>query len=691
MGVLGQMFPLTFSACALAVGFSAPGVLFGVGIDEGSPGETVVSPSGEHVAFVLSAKVEDVLYVDGREVAREEALDQVSVLDSGQAVFWHKKGDEQWVRLWDGTSVGPFADVGIPDVEVLASLGEPVPQEWGYRGGTRVAFAARDGTGEWVALLRFPGVPEIQEKRPLPVMRAIRTSPDPTVEDARPLRYRLIRGLVPIFVGVRKKGGDECLFVGREEAGCGERIEMLAWSSKSGRTAHAVRTRQGLVVNTGLSRLGPTGKVDWISFSPDGSRLAMVIREGGSDVLVVDDVKVEAADAIEPAVWTRDGRLAYVVHDAKGAHLRVGDATVFEKDVISSVLVSPSGEVLAVGQDSSGLYLHPFGPLEGVESLWAEGFLSNGFFFGAARLKGGRQGLVLGGKVHGSWNSLSRLLPAPDGHALAAVGSSVEGDVVLLDGEEWKSPGGRIDRLDWCRGSSPVAVASGPDQACVIVEQGEFCCGAPTSHESRITNHEPRITSHESPATGPVGLVAAACSDDSPLMVCMQSGEYVLLRSGKRLLEAFDEVPLQLVYQDSANGRLDFAARRGAEWFIVTNGAEQSAAGKVAFVYPAPDGPWFRVEGKKGVRWWTPDGPGAFYAGVSLPVFVAGKGLYRARKDGREGWVRGGKELFWADRLVSSPIERNGKVLFWAVESGKLALYELPAEANGPANETGVP
>lgn len=536
-------------------------------------------------------------------------------------------------------------------------------------------------------LVRYPAAPDLQDTKPLPVTRVVWPGADPTLENTAPLRYRLIRDKVPIFIGVKEKGENECLVVGAQEVGCGFQVAMLAWSPVSGRTAHALRVKEGLVVNSGHALYGPTSRVDWISFSPDGSRLAMVVAEEGRDVLIIDDERVASSERIEPVAWTSLGLPVYVSHSETGSRLFVDGVQVMEKTRIDAVYLSPSGEVLALGRDATGLTLHPWGVLEGVDSLWSEGFLPNGTFYAIGHRSSGEQTLLMGGKARGSWTVVSWLTPSPDGEKLAAVGSTAEGDVVIVDGDVWKLPRGQVRRLDWCGARWPLVITKGGERGCVVSKKGEYCCGGRKMREPPLLKTGVELKHGATPGgrelentvRHSVEVLGAVCLPGGEVMqLCEVSDRYAVMRDGKVVGKRFDYIPPQFVFQDITRGQLDFAARRGEEWYIVIGGREHAAGGTVEFVYPGADGAWFRVKGHKGVRWWSPSGPSPFFAGTAPPWFVSGRSMFRARKGGQETWVLQGKELGWTDRLESRPIVRSGRLLYWTRDENILRLMELP-------------
>jgi hypothetical protein len=653
--------------------------------------ETALSADGTSAAFVTRGEDGDTLWQGGDRKANCEEIAQVTVAPLGLA-YWCRNGDEQSI-FFEEQSVGPFLDISLPNLDALAALAVPTAMEWGYRAGTRTVLAARDVRGEWQSYFRYSAAPAVQEKRGLPTTVTVSPGPDASVQKARSVRFRLTQGGVPLYLATEKR--EECVYLGSEALGCGQQVSMLAWASAAGRPAFAVTTSEGLMVYTGAQVWGPTRNLDWVAFSPDGAHLAFVMREGERQVLVVDDERLEERAVIESVVWTSDNRLVFLGHDEAGSHVFVGGNEVLARDLVTAVYVSPRGDVWASGRHQGRTFLARAGGADGVtgtagaapaagaagtvtagvsdgfESLWGEGFLAGGELYGVMRLAGGRQAVLLGEKVSSPFDGVGRLSPSHDVRRLAGIGSTPDGDRLLVDLAEVGAPlGGRAEQLTWCGNERVLLRERRADADCASVGgEKPFCCAR---------------------------MVMSACGASGPPdFVCVEQGKYSLFLAGEKVLEPYDEIPPHLIWQDFAGGRFDFAARRGQEWFVVTDGKERPAGGKPLAVRPFQDSPWFLVMGKEGSRWMTRDGDGPWFSLASPPFEVGGEWVYRGRGKGQEWWVLAGRRLGPADEILSAPMPVRGGLAWWERAGGKRRLVWAPPEGasgltgSGPAVPTG--
>jgi hypothetical protein len=614
--------------------------------------ETVASPSGFQGATVLAKGGKKILLslFEGKEIAEHDEIDQATLLDSGELVYWYKEKRGEFVVSPAGRA-GPYASILMPDIRVLDRLGRPTAAEWSYRGGTRTSFGVREQPGEWTAILRYTAEAEVQEKHPLPTTRQVMLGPDPMNSESRPIRYGLLRGAQPIFIGQRDEE-EECLVVGTKPLECGEAVVMVAYSGASGRAAVAVKRRKGLFVNTGSGLIGPVSALDWVAFSPDGNHLALVVNEKGQRAIMVDDKSVFKGETIDSLAWTGDNRLLFLHHDSKGSHLHVGDGAVLDKLQIQQLYLSPDDRWFAVGLDQSGVFVLPFDGLRGLDTVWSGGFLKDGRFFARAKSNDGQAALLFDGRLSAPCNGIASLNLAPDGLSFAAVASSVQSDSVLFETGDPVDVSGRVLRVDWCRGNAPLVRVRRPDGECLLSRQGTGpCC--------------PRI-------------VAAGCTaDEEPLLLCLASEGYVMMKGSQPAGAAFTEVPPQLLYQDSLRGTLAFAARRQTEWFLVFQGAESPAGGTPEFLYPADDGPWFQVAGTSGRRWATPRATSGWFDSVGAPFVLADRTVFKARKGGKETWAHALGTEEWHDQLLSPPIPVPYGFWYWARSDGTLKLIPV--------------
>jgi hypothetical protein len=611
--------------------------------------DTYVGPMVGSIAWVLKTADGAHLYVDGEERAQERDIDQIHVASSGDATYWASTGEQQ-VVVYRGKKGPEFDHIHMPNLEVLAGLATPEPAEYSFLGGTRVAFAARARDGQWTALLRFPAAWQNQEKRPLPVTRVHYESPDPASRTYRPLHYGLLRGKIPIYIG--RRGREECLVIGRTIAACGKQVSMLSVAPDLNQAAFGILTPQGIEFHSAFGMIGPTTNVDWASFSPDGNHLACVVRRGTLQALFVDGIERSVHEAAAAAVWLPDNRLLTLVHTAAGSQIAVDGHPLLEKKLIERLFVSPEGRVLAVGKDDDGPFLDPLGRPGEFTSIWGEGFLSSGTFFGLLRLPGGKVSLLQGTEMTAPFSGVSRISPAPGGDHLVAVGASVEGDAVLLDGEPWEAVSGRVERFAWCGGEKLQVMARGADQECLFTAGMEpACC--------------PRFVATGCDAAG------------RPAAVCLAESRYVATLAGTPVGVPFEDVPLHLVFQDLATGILDFAGRSGDTWTLVFSGQATPAAGKPIQVYPGKGGAAFMVQGSEGFRWVSAQGATEWFDAVSSPMDHNGHSFFRARRDGQEAWADTDETYGWHDAILSSLYTVDGGGFYWAQDGERIHLDSL--------------
>ncbi len=611
--------------------------------------DTYVGPKVGSIAWIVSFEDGTRLFVDGAEIAHEEQIEQVHVSDGGEATYWASSGDQQ-VVVYRGAEGPEFEDIYVPDLEVLAGLSTPESNEYSFLGGTRVAFGARDRSGEWTALLRFPAAWQNQEKRPLPVTRVHYGSPDPASRTHRPLRYRLLRGKVPVYIGRRDR--EECVVIGRKIAACGKQVSLLAVAPDLSQAAFGIMTPQGIEFYSSFGMVGPTSNLDWVSFSPNGDHLACVVRREAQQVLYVDGVQRSVHDVVAAAVWLPDNRLLTLTHGATGSQVSVDGQLLLEKQLIERLYVSPDARVLAVGKDGDGPFLDPVGRPGGFSSIWGEGFLSSGLFYGLLRLPDGKVSLLRDDQMTLPFSAISRVSLAPDGTHLVAVGASVDGDAVLLDGDSWQSVPGRVERFAWCGGSKLQVMVRGADLECLMAKEvAQHCC--------------PRFVATGCDAAG------------RPTAVCLEESRYVATLAGERVGEPFEDVPLHLVFQDLATGELDFAGRKGESWSLVFSGRATEAQGKPLQVHPGAGGAWYLVQGESGFRWATAEGKTEWFDAVSSPMSYNGHSLFRARRDGREAWADGGRIFGWHDAILSTLYTVDGGGFYWARDEGRIHLDTL--------------
>jgi hypothetical protein len=609
--------------------------------------ETAVSQDGSSLAFVIAGDHGEVLFINNVEVAAHDEISQVEFAEGGQVVYAVRDGDD-WSIVSGDKVIGPFEKIYIPDLEVLTDLAIPEPSEWSFMGGSRVVFAGRNRQDEWTAFMRFPGNPQKQEQRPLPITRALPSPTDPSAMTHRPLHYRMVRGKVPAFIGISR--GAECFYVDNHEVGCGRQVVMLAMSGASGRTAVAWRDRDGLYLHTGHQVHGPTLNVDWISFSPSGNRLAFVQRQDGEHLLIVDDIEQGRYPQIDSLLWAGDGRLIKLVHEESGSKVFVDDLQLAAWPLIERLFLSPSGTLHLLGRAIAGLLVDPGIAAGSIEAIWSEGFLTGGAFYAIARLAGGGQALLFNDQLSSPRHGFPLVSVSPSGSQLAAVGVDASGETVYLDGADKGVLPGHAEQLLWCRQEELLVKIRKEDQECLVRNLTEMLCC-------------PR-------------LVFAGCSPEGRIQrLCMGPDRYGFYLDEEALGDPFDEVPLHLVYLDSASGDLAFAARRDEQWSIVSNGVVQDLDAAPVQLYPTAEGPWFEA-GLRGARKWvTPHGSSAAYTSVSVPFETPSGPIFRAVKDGRQAWVTERGPMAWHDSLRSLPQAGAGQEwLYWAVDGDSLGL-----------------
>ncbi len=610
---------------------------------------TYPAPDGSGLAWVVRASGSDRLLVDGEVIATEETIGQIHLSPGGEPVFWHTRRGREFV-VYRGQAGPGFDRVYMPDLRVLIAQGHPQPGEWGYLGGTRVAFGALDKSGDWTALLRFPGAWQNQESRPLPLTRAVATSPDPSSRSHEPLHFGLLKEKIPVYIGQQED--EECLVIGRSIAACGRQVAMLAMAPDASQLAFALATPQGLEVHSSFGVSGPTPNVDWISFSPDGRHLAYVMKQAHQQTLVVDGQLSSTHEMVSAVAWSGDGRLVALVHEETGSRILVDGQTLLEKPFIERLFMAPDGRVLAAGKESNGPFLDPYGRPGGFTSMWSEGFLASGPFFGLVRLPDSNVAVLLDGALSEAYSGMNRLATAPDGSHLVAVGASVDGDAVLMDGAPWQTLDGRAQRFTWCGGEHLQVMEVGANLQCLVSAGREkACCDR---------------------------IVAAGCqSDGQPVYVCLEKSLFVAHLGDGSVIGPFDDVPQHLLYQDQATGQLQFAARGPEGWILVLDGVAIALRGQPVQVLPSSDEAWTLEQAEMGMRWITPSGSTEWFDSLSAPVQYGAHSLVRGRLNGKECLATPKRTYPWHDAIVSPlyPVGNGG--FYWAVDGGKVQLQTL--------------
>jgi Tol biopolymer transport system component len=170
--------------------------------------------------------------------------------------------------------------------------------------------------------------------------------------------------------------------------------------------------------------------------SADGKRCAYAAQRAGAWTVVVDDRPGAFVDFVDDPVFSADGRtVAY----STGFRIVVGDAGRGPYDAVTAPALSDDGRVLAFGRRSAGRWTIVCGDREqAVEGDLERVFVSgDGTRAGGVILRGRKYGVIVDGRVTGSFDQLDLPRFSPDGRRWAVAARSAAIWCVATGEREW--------------------------------------------------------------------------------------------------------------------------------------------------------------------------------------------------------------------------------------------------------------
>lgn len=626
-----------------------PAVLHSFDAAMGRPGETALADDGR-VAWIVEGAEGHQLFVEGRRVAEAPGLEQPAWTRGGALVYWERTargsrvhwGDHRG-RLWD--------EIRTPDLAALSRANDPGSWGWMDRGGAQVVFAARDPKDpeQWVRLTRRPSQPGDPERRALPTTRVLRDDPDPGHTRIKALRYHLVNGHVPAYIG--RSGKEECLVVGTREMACGSRVEMIAVAPRTQRVLVAWRERAGedLFLSDGLETTGPWRRIDWASFSPDGLRYAVMVSDRDGDRIQTDQGTTSSLGRLAALAHLSDGALATLWFLDRRAVLLADQRVVLEEAAVTRFLRPPVGDPVPVVLDREGYRLGVEADAPRFRQIWGEGFLADGIAVAQVTPLEGGQGLLVGGATQVRGDAVTWFVPSAEGSRILSVLHDREtaAESVYLDGRKILSAtevsglgfvGAGPAARTWVRGRLG-------DAECLwtsVVTEG-LCCAAPL---------------------GWTGAPAA------PVLLCDDvAGPLLLTPDGQE--ERVDALPGAFLVAGPDGRILWYLTRSGEDWRL--HGADGRTAplpGTPRMLLTGPeagDHPRILIQGAEGSGWFS-GGPGDRFRSevAELPHEIPGLGpLYASRRAGVVQWIAPTFSTAEADGLGSAPHRSPGAISWW--------------------------
>lgn len=244
-------------------------------------GQLQISADGAHVAYTARSGLDAYVVLDGRSGPRWSAVGKLTLSQAGGRAAYAALDREGWRVVVDGEP-GPAVDV----VRHIAFRDD----------GSRVAWIAHVDERDVLAL---DGTPVAAA----PTLRPSAVSFRPSAASAPP-------GGGPGLAHVEPTLDGECVVVDDIPGPTHREIATPVWSH-DGRLAYAARDREGwvLVVDGREVSGAAADAVGDPVFSPDGHRLAYLMRRGHSSILIADGREHRFDLALEGSLaFSADGR-----------------------------------------------------------------------------------------------------------------------------------------------------------------------------------------------------------------------------------------------------------------------------------------------------------------------------------------------------------------------------------------------
>jgi hypothetical protein len=357
-------------------------------------------------------------------------------------------------------------------------------------------------------------------------------------------------------------------------AGCGPK---LLWSGRTPDRRHAIEVVEdaGLsyVVVDGKRRAAYRGIAGWsIAFSPRGS-MAYAARVGRRWVVVHDGAPGEPWDSVGELVLSATGRLAYAAERAKGWHAVVDHRAGprFDAILAGTLRFSADGRRVAYAGRAAGRVRVvadgvPGPTFDGVGRLELS---ADGARIAYAARRGLDAHVVVDGATGPRLRAVGKLALSPRGGRVAYAGLDRDGWRVITDGEPGPAVGA-VRHLLFRDDGRHLAWIARVGERDVLALDGAPVAAWPTLRAAAVS-----FRPADAPGDGP-GLAHVAPAD---------GGERVVVDGAPGATYAEVGTPVF-----SRDGRLAYAARRGAAWLVVAGGRELPGGTTVGDPVFSPDG-----------------------------------------------------------------------------------------------------
>ena len=621
----------------------------------GRPGETAPGPGGR-LAWVINGTEGQELRLERRCLAVAEEIGDLQWTRSGELAYWIRDHGRERVVL-DGRVGEAWDEIRTPDLEALAHATDPRSWSWTDRGGAKVSFAARDpkDPARWVRLTRRPSQPPDQERRALRTTRIVRAESDPGAHGTVVRRFHLIAGRVPAYVG--RRGREECLVVGTREMACGHRIEMIAMAPRTGRLLVGWRERADadLLLSDGLVTTGPWRRIDWVSFSQDGLHYALLVSDREGDRIQTDGRLTGRLGRLTALSHLADGALAALWFLKDRGILLADDRVIAEAPVLVRFLRPRAGDPIPILLDGEGVRVgaDPAGPR--FRQVWAEGFLPDGRVIAQVTPQEGGQGLLVGDRLEGRGDALTRFVTSDDGSRImiAVRNRSTGGEAVTLDGE-----------LLW-----------NVDEVTNLGFVGEGLAALPWVRHGRAGKACLRTTLVDE-ALCCEELLGWTGAPAAPLALC-RDGEGPSLVASDGTITRAEAMPPEFMTVGPDGRVVWFVTRDVSGWNLHgADGRTEVLPGRALMMLSGSgpgDRPRILVQTSGGQGWYLGPSQGCFDAALAeLPHELDDLGpVYRARTAGRQRWVTPRGSTPAVDALGSAPYPVPGGFSWWERRGGR--------------------